>query len=357
MHGTFRGRIEEGAGITVRFDARVLNIAPPARRWRAKVAALLAGCCVAAMPIASLPTAWRSAEPQPPVRPGRMPHPAVRAAADYPMVAVAMPAVTVPAVSRPATAERGEHGASPQPPTLSLPTPSPPSPEPGPQAPAAAAIPVQLASAPAPSDIRAFTVPPLPAGPIAVALPTGPATVALPELAPQLAVIAPPAARPPVATAATPAVKAPLRPVDVEQLADSEVRSLRVPQLHAPGLVAGGDTSLSGRIAAMQVTPLPPPRLRDSDRAVLLAEAPTRLTLRIGDSAVGKVDFRMTATRTIDVKLASLLDVLAGQYDAAEFARLRSSSAADAYVSFDQLRALGLNVRYDPAYDELRING
>jgi hypothetical protein len=148
-----------------------------------------------------------------------------------------------------------------------------------------------------------------------------------------------------------------LRPVDVMQIADSEVRSLRVAQLREPGLAAGGEPALSARIAAMQVTPLPPPRLRDSDRAVLLAEAPTRLTLRIGSSALGKVDFRMTDTRTIDVKLSGLLDLLAGQYDAAEFARLRGSAAADAYVGVDQLRALGLNVRYDPAYDELRING
>jgi hypothetical protein len=71
---------------------------------------------------------------------------------------------------------------------------------------------------------------------------------------------------------------------------------------------------------------------------------------------LGKVDFHMTDSHTIDVRLANLLDVLAGHYDAAEFARLRSSAAADAYVSFDQLRALGLNVRYDPVYDELRIS-
>jgi hypothetical protein len=107
----------------------------------------------------------------------------------------------------------------------------------------------------------------------------------------------------------------------------------------------------------MQVTPLPPVRLRDSDRAALLAEAPTRMTVRIGGSALGKVDFRMSDARTIDVSLGNLLDLLGGHYDAAEFARLRTSAAADAYVSFDQLRALGLNVRYDPVYDELRISG
>jgi hypothetical protein len=148
-----------------------------------------------------------------------------------------------------------------------------------------------------------------------------------------------------------------LRRVDIEQVADSEVHSMHVPQLNEPSLAAGGEPALSIRIAAMQVTPLPPPRLRDSDRAALLAEAPTRLTLRVGASTLGKVDFRMSDAHTIDVKLSGLLDLLAGHYDAAEFARLRSSAAADAYVSVDQLRALGLTVRYDPAYDELRVNG
>lgn len=81
------------------------------------------------------------------------------------------------------------------------------------------------------------------------------------------------------------------------------------------------------------------------------------MTSRVGASALGKVDFRMSDAHTIDVKLSGLLDLLAGHYDAAEFARLRSSAAADAYVSVDQLRALGLTVRYDPAYDELRVNG
>jgi hypothetical protein len=79
--------------------------------------------------------------------------------------------------------------------------------------------------------------------------------------------------------------------------------------------------------------------------------------VRIAGSALGKVDFRMSDARTIDVSLGNLLDILAGHYDAAEFARLRTSAAADAFVSFDQLRALGLNVRYNPAYDELQISG
>ena len=206
---------------------------------------------------------------------------------------------------------------------------------------------VEVIEPAAPNDLPRFALAPSPSPPPVADLP-GPAA--------ELAIAEPLRAPVPAETVKDPPAVA-LRPVDVMQIADSEVRSLRVPQLHEPGLAAGSEPTLSAQIAAMQVTPLPPPRLRDADRAILLAEAPTQLTLRIGGSALGKVDFRVTDSRTIDVKLSGLLDLLAGHYDAGEFARLRSSAAADAYVSVDQLRALGLTVRYDPAYDELRING
>jgi hypothetical protein len=191
-------------------------------------------------------------------------------------------------------------------------------------------------------------------------LPAPPVVVSLPAPAPRLAILdapAPvtPAPLPPAEPAQAPPAQA-LRKVDVPQIAESETPSLRIPQLREPGLAVGSDPTLAARVAAMQVTPLPPVRLREADRAALLAEAPTRMVLRIGGAALGKVDFRMSDARTIDVRLSGLLDLLAGHYDAAEFARLRNSAAADAYVSFDQLRALGLNVRYDPVYDELRIN-
>jgi hypothetical protein len=321
MHGTFRSHVEDGRGVTVRFAMPVSDSPSASRKWRAKLAALLAGCCVAALPPVSLPTASRDAESRPSVRPKR----AVHAAS----IRVVLPA--------PVELE----AKAPQPVTLSphartiLVAPTLPS-----QATGAAAV--ETVANP---EIPKFEIAPLAAPPVAVIVPDFPS----------LPVIDDRSATAPVAGADGPATRV-LRPVDVEQVADSEERSLRVPQLNEPALAVGVPV-LSARIAAMQVTPLPPARLRDSDRAVLLAEAPTRLTLRIGKSSLGKVDFRMSEGRTIDVKLSGLLDLLAGQYDAAEFARLRTSAAADAYVSFDQLRALGLNVRYDPVYDELRING
>jgi hypothetical protein len=196
----------------------------------------------------------------------------------------------------------------------------------------------------APPRIARYTARPAPAPPVAVELPGPPAQVT--------AKVAPIRDREIEKSA-----RAPLRPVDIAQISDSDVRSPRVAQLNEPGLVAGGGRTLSQKIAAMQVTPLPPPRLRSSDRAKYLAEAPTRMTVRVGATAVGKVDFRMTEGRMIDVQLSGLLDLLANGYDRAEFTRLRNSAAADAYVSFDKLRAMGLNVRYDPVYDEVRIDG
>ncbi|MXP41120.1 hypothetical protein GRI75_05600 [Altererythrobacter soli] len=147
----------------------------------------------------------------------------------------------------------------------------------------------------------------------------------------------------------------PLRPVDIEQIADSEARSLRMAQLREPGLAGAGAPTLAARVDAMQVTLPPPPRLRDTERAALLAESPSNLLVRIGESELGKVALRTSDAQSFDVQLSGLLDLLVERFDSSEFERLRSSAAADTFVSFDQLRAMGLNLRYDPVYDELRI--
>jgi hypothetical protein len=313
----------------VRFDVPA-SAPPTSRRWRAKAAALLAGCCVAALPIVSLPTPEREAQRQRPVR--------LKRAADLVAMNVVRHSPVRPIV--PPILRQPVALASANPP-LSAPAVVASAPLPPPRR-----LPIPVAIEPAVMpDIPRVAIAPLPVPPLAVSLPDPATPLAVAEPPPALlpAVENPPAAA--------------FRKVDVVQIAESEVHPPRVPQLHEPGIAAGGDESLATKIAAMQVAPPPPVRLRDSDRARLLAEAPTNMILRIGDSAVGKVDFRMTDTHGIDVRLSGLLDLLAGHYDAAEFARLRGSAAADAYVSFDQLRALGLNVRYDPVYDELRING
>ncbi|MBO0749801.1 MAG: hypothetical protein J2O44_05155, partial [Porphyrobacter sp.] len=308
MHGTFRSQIERGTVTTVRFDVPARAF-PGRREWPSTLAALLAGCCIAGLP-SELPmhgaapalllprqkpeAAPASAEHRRPSRSAyaRAVAPAIARVADEPVIRFVLPPATPVSVAIPTVA---------------------------PQV-------AEAANEPLPPSQGATTA----------------VTADSPPEPPQLAAAEPPApAAPPMDTAPVA-----LRPVDIAQISDSELRSLRTPQLHEPGLAVGDEGTLAARVAAMQVTPLPPVRVRDSDRAALLAEAPTRMTVRIGDSALGQVDFRMSDTRTVDVQLAGLLDLLAGHYDAAEFARLRTSAAADAYVSFDQLRGLGLNVRY-----------
>jgi len=326
MHGTFP-----------RFDEFVTVARPRQRPWRSTLGALLAGCCLALLTNAFAPHRPRDAGPLPSPNdtPAVPPAHEIATASSPGPLAVALARLPSPLPARPKvalsvpSAPRSKHALVRPPESIDI----------------AGAGDSELAPQSEPAAaITRFTMAPLARPPV---------SVKLPDLsAPQLATNEPPVAG---TTDASPPEG--LRPVDIAQVSDSEVRSLRVPQLHEPGLAAGGEETLAVKVAAMQVTPLPPARLRESDRATLLAEAPTTMTVRIGRAAVGKVDFRMTAAQTIDVQLSGLLDLLASHYDTAAFARPRGSAAAEAYVSFDKLRALGLNVRYDAVYDELRING
>lgn len=144
------------------------------------------------------------------------------------------------------------------------------------------------------------------------------------------------------------------RPVDIEQIAQSEIRSLAMAQLREPGLADGAPT-LAARVDAMQITLPPPLRLGEVERAALLTESPSHLLVRVGDSALGSVALRTSGPNGFDVQLSGLLELLADRFDSSEFERLRDSAAADTFVSFAQLRAIGLNLRYDPVYDELLI--
>jgi hypothetical protein len=283
-----------------------------------KAGLLIAGCCVAILPQAL----QRPTPPDVPV---------TRRVALLPDVSTATPPLThalavVPSIGRKAKgpATRPITGAA-----------------------------VQVAATVEPIDP---IVVPLPAAAPIAAIPTvavtplpRPATaIDLPK--PALASLAVPVPSPP------PAESNPLRVVDIAQLSDSEMPSLHVPQMLEPG-AGNGNSSLSAKVAAMQVTPPPPVRIPDTERASLLAEAPTQMMVRIEGAALGKVDFQVAQDRTIAVNLGELLDLLAAHFDASEFARLRNSAAADAYVSFDKLRSIGLTARYDPVYDEVRITG
>ena len=371
MHGTFRSQVEGGATIIVRFDPNLVSAAAPGK-GRAKWAALLAGCCVAALPhaldtdaseppVRILPPAALQMEPatsasiaeRHPTKPAsREPHKPAIPRTQQTVPEALTPQVLVPAPAGIALAGQ-ETGQTLSPPSVAIADATSGQVS---RAAASSAIPLLKESLPAPAETVDQTETPAPKL-AAVKLPDTVTPVLIEIDRPDSAAPALAAAESaPTATPDTYQAEA-LRPVDIAQISDSDVRSLRVPQMHEPGLAADGEPTLAAKIGDMQVTPLPPVRLRDSDRALLLAEAPTQMTVRVGNSALGKVDFHMTDTRTIDVRLSGLLDLLADHYDAAEFARLRGSAAADSFVSFDQLRALGLNLRYDPVYDELRING
>ena len=161
-----------------------------------------------------------------------------------------------------------------------------------------------------------------------------------------------PVAPDPVAPAAV--AVPPLRAVDIAQVTDKFEQSLYVPQLQERGLVAGVGGTLVAKVDAMQVPA--PPRLTGEERAALLEAAPSEMTVRIGADAVGAVAFRMSETGSIDVQLSGLLDLVGGRMAPEEFSRLRSSSAAGTYVPLDQLRTIGLSVRYDAVYDELELS-
>jgi len=170
------------------------------------------------------------------------------------------------------------------------------------------------------------------------------AAVPLIAIAPPLGQASPPAARVVAAPAATPAGAA-----QIEQIPGS----LTVGEL---ALAAGGrGADLPARIAAMQV-PLPAALAAGrEDRAALLATAPEQLTVRVDGLVLGKVAVHSDAGGGFAVQLSGLLDVLADRFSPDDFERLRQSAGADSYVAFARLKDAGIDVHYDPAYDELTL--
>lgn len=79
-----------------------------------------------------------------------------------------------------------------------------------------------------------------------------------------------------------------------------------------------------------------------------------QLVTRIDGKTAGTVDFRQTPGG-LQVRIGSVVDVLADRYDAAGLARIRASSAADTYVSLAQLQGQGIPISYDPVYDEFNV--
>ncbi len=143
----------------------------------------------------------------------------------------------------------------------------------------------------------------------------------------------------------------------IDQVATPAATGVRIAQLsQAVGNFAeGSGETVSAEIAAMQIPP--PTELTPDARAQYLALAPEQLTLRIGETAAGKVAVTMGDDATMAVQLAGLIDALSDRLGPTQFERLRESSAADTFVTLAQLRSEGIPLRYDAAYDELRLEG
>lgn len=78
-----------------------------------------------------------------------------------------------------------------------------------------------------------------------------------------------------------------------------------------------------------------------------------QVSVRLNDSPAGNIDVRIGGDASLSVRVGSLLSVVEGRLDPDLFAALNASSGADAYVSFRELRAAGIDVRYDPAGDTI----
>lgn len=78
-----------------------------------------------------------------------------------------------------------------------------------------------------------------------------------------------------------------------------------------------------------------------------------QVSVRLNDSPAGNVDVRIGGDASLSIRVGALLSVVEGRLDPELFAALNRSAGADAYVSFRELRAAGIDVRYEPAGDAI----
>lgn len=135
----------------------------------------------------------------------------------------------------------------------------------------------------------------------------------------------------------------------------------------APPVAARPRAAPAGPLPAERTLDAPAPALAPLPRAKLLVPVPgmgrkdalrvdvkSQLLTRIDGKSAGTIDFRQTDTG-LQVRLGSIVDLLGDRYDAAQIARIRASSASNAYLSLAQLQAQGIPISYDPVYDEFNV--
>lgn len=79
------------------------------------------------------------------------------------------------------------------------------------------------------------------------------------------------------------------------------------------------------------------------------------MPLEVNGRVVGSLPLQISDSNMISVKLADLLEVVRTDPGAAGLAALANTAAAQEYVSFDQIRAAGIPIRYDAAHDRIII--
>jgi hypothetical protein len=105
-------------------------------------------------------------------------------------------------------------------------------------------------------------------------------------------------------------------------------------------------------IAGFATRPRPREAAAASREEQLELVSRTQLGARINGVLTGNVDFRQL-DGSIAVRLSSVVELLRDRYTSETFDRMSRSAASNAFVSIAQLQAAGIQINYDPAYDEL----
>lgn len=232
-----------------------------------------------------------------------------------------------------------------------------------------AAVPV--AAAPPPAAAPALAAAPTAAAPGRAAMeqlttlrgdaakaPSAPAVRRAPALAPPPSApraATAPAARLPAAAAPAPAPAA-SKPVAAAPQRIAPRPAAKPPAVPGARSAATRPGAPPAPLAA--VAPRPAPAIAQPSAAQpsapVLGDVRSRLLTRVEGRAIGQVDFQQTAAG-LKVRLGSIAEVLADRIAPAELARIRSSSAGQAYLSLAELQAQGVPISYDPVYDEFNI--
>ncbi|RPF70941.1 hypothetical protein [Aurantiacibacter spongiae] len=143
-----------------------------------------------------------------------------------------------------------------------------------------------------------------------------------------------------------------MRKVDIDQLTPSRLAVVSASDAGPARLAQADQIAETGpqQMAAAYI-----PQLSDAELDLWRAEMPAQLAVRLSDTTIGQVAFRVADNRGIEIQLAGLISLVAESLPPGEAERLAGAAAAQDYVSLDELAARGLPMRYNAAYDELQF--